>query len=90
MTFLEPMLSGRDIATARAVLDFKNTTPMGAGFDPELRRNFESALHDEVEPISQRLRAAVSAHVSADPGVRALSEQFEAELVATRRRGRRG
>lgn len=90
MTFLEPMLSGRDIATARAVLDFKNTTPMGAGFDPELRRSFERALHNEVEPISQRLRAAVSARVSADTHLGALVDQFEAELVATPRRGRRG
>ena len=90
MSFINSLLSGQDVATARAVLEFKSTTPMGAGFDPELRNNFESALHNELEPISQRLHEAVSAHVSADPAVRALSDQFEAELVATPRRGRRG
>lgn len=90
MSFLNSLLSGQDVATARAVLDFKNTTPMGAGFDPELRRSFESALHNEVEPISERLHAAVRARVSADPAVRALSDQFETELASTPQRGRRG
>lgn len=90
MSFINSQLSGRDVATARAILDFKNTTPMGAGFDPELRRSFESALHNEAEPISQRLHAAVSASVSADTHLMALVDQFEAELVATSRRGRRG
>lgn len=90
MSFINSLLSGRDVATARAVLDFKNTTPMGAGFDPELRRSFERTLHTEVEPISQRLHAAVSARVSADTHLGALVDQFDAELVATPRRGRRG
>lgn len=89
MSFINSLLSGRDVATARAVLDFKNTTPMGAGFDPELRRSFESALHSEVEPISQRLHTAVSACVRADTHLTALVDQFEAELVYTARRGRR-
>lgn len=90
MSFLNSFLSGRDAATARAINDFKSTTPMGAGFDPELRQSFESTLRNEMEPISQRLHDAVSARVSADPAVRALSDQFEAELASTPQRARRG
>ena len=67
MSFLNSLLSGRDTATARALNDFKSTVPMGAGFDPELRRGFDNTLHDEMEPISQRLHDAVSGRTSADP-----------------------
>ncbi len=89
MTFLKALLSGRDLASARAVNDFKSSTPMGVGFDPDLRNSYEAVLHTEMEPIAARLHAAVSARVAADPASNALLDQFEAELVDTARRGRR-
>lgn len=89
MTFLKALLSGQDLAKARAINDFKSSTPMGPGFDPDLRESYEAALHTEMEPIAARLHAAVSARVTADPRSSALADQFEAELVDTARRGRR-
>lgn len=57
--------------------------------DPVVLASLEPMVHNAEARLANKLRGAVSARVSTDPAVLALSDQFEAELVDTARRGRR-
>ena len=58
--------------------------------DTSTREDWEGFVREHEAKVADRLHDAVSARVSADPSTLALVDQFEAELLDTARRGRRG
>ncbi len=61
-----------------------------SGSDPVVLSVLAATVEVEERRLAGCLHNAVSARVSADPGLLAVADQFEAELVDTPRRGRRG
>ena len=81
MTFLESLGLPDPRKIARQIGD--------ESADPVVLSVLADTVAVEERRLSPRLHEAVSARVSADPGLLALTDQFEAELVDTGRRGRR-
>jgi len=58
--------------------------------DATTRDDWTGFVREHTAKVANRFHDAVSARVSAEPGLIALTDQFEAELLDTARRGRRG
>lgn len=58
--------------------------------DQTTRDDWNGVVREHTAKVARRLHDAVTQRVASDPATLALADQFEAELLDTAKRGRRG